>query len=71
MLPAQSGWPHKQAISILFAIPSQWALQYLALPGGMHEQAALPHFLGFAIVLPSRIHSDVLPYGGTTALDAK
>jgi hypothetical protein len=37
-------------ISVFCATPSQWALQYLALFGGMQVQAAFPHFLGAAIV---------------------
>jgi len=38
-------------ISVLFAIPSQWGLQYFELAGAIQLQAALAHFLGLAIVL--------------------
>jgi len=34
-------------------MPSQWALQYFALSGGMQLQAALAHFLGVLGMIPS------------------
>ena len=52
--PVQSGWPHEQTISVLLAIPSQWALQYFDPSEGMQLQAAFAHFLELAMVLLSR-----------------
>jgi hypothetical protein len=43
-----------QTISVLLAIPSQWALQYFDLSGGTQLQAALAHFLELAMVLLCR-----------------
>jgi hypothetical protein len=42
----QPSWPQVQTISILSAIPSQWALQYFSLFGAGQVQAGLAHFLG-------------------------
>ena len=53
-LPLQSAWPHRHTISIFFAMPSQWGLQYFAFWGGMQEQAAFAHFFALAIVLLCR-----------------
>lgn len=44
-------WPHEQTISVLLAIPSQWALQYFELPSAGQLQAALAHFLELAMIL--------------------
>ena len=49
MWPVQPGCPHEQEISILLAIPSQWALQYLEPSEAGQLQAAFAHFLEFAI----------------------
>ena len=48
-LPPQSECPQRQTISVLFPIPSQWGLQYLAFLGGMQLQAAFAHFFAGAI----------------------
>lgn len=69
-LPAQSAWPQRHTISILFPIPSQCGLQYFALLGGIQLQAAFAHFLGLAIVLlclSRRRHSEP----GISKYDAK
>ena len=49
--PEQLEWPQVQTISVLLAIPSQWALQYFELPSAGQLQAALAHFLELAMVL--------------------
>jgi hypothetical protein len=49
ILPPQSAWPHRQLISLLFPMPSQWALQYFDFSGAGQVQAAFAHFLGLAI----------------------
>ena len=51
MCPEQLVCPHVQTISVLLAIPSQWALQYFELPSAGQLQAAFAHFLELAIVL--------------------
>jgi hypothetical protein len=48
--PEQLVWPQVQTISVLSAIPSQWALQYFEPLGAMQLQAAFAHFLELAIV---------------------
>lgn len=54
-MPPQSAWPHKQLISLLFPMPSQWALQYFPFSGAGQVQAAFAHFFGvLAIVLLRR-----------------
>ena len=50
--PSQFVWPHLQTISVLSAMPSQWALQYFALSGGMQLHAAFAHFLGVLAMMP-------------------
>ena len=47
----QPEWPQLHMISTFWATPSQWALQYLALLGGMQLQAAFAHFLGAAAMV--------------------
>jgi len=49
--PVQPGWPQEQTISILLAIPSQWALQYFDPSEGVQLHAAFAHFLELAMVL--------------------
>jgi hypothetical protein len=52
-LPSQLEWPHLHVISVLSAMPSQWALQYFAFSGGMQLHAAFAHFLGvLAMISP-------------------
>jgi hypothetical protein len=46
----QPSWPQVQTISVLSSIPSQWALQYFSLLGGMQLQAGFAHFLELAII---------------------
>jgi hypothetical protein len=53
LAPSQFEWPHLHTISVLSAIPSQWALQYFPLSGGMQLQAALAHFFGVLDMMPS------------------
>lgn len=59
----QGEWPQVQTISTLSATPSQWALQYFSLLGGMQLQAAFAHFfvLGIASLPASTTvdHSDL------------
>jgi len=51
----QPSWPQVQTISILLAIPSQWALQYFSFSGAVQLQAEFAHFLGvLAIDSPQR-----------------
>jgi hypothetical protein len=45
------GWPQVQTISVLLAIPSQWALQYFEPSDVVQLQAAFAHFLELAIIL--------------------
>jgi hypothetical protein len=45
----QPSWPQVHIISVLLAMPSQWALQYFCFSGGMQLQAALAHFFVFAM----------------------
>ena len=49
--PVQPGWPQEQTISILLAIPSQWALQYFDPSEGVQLHAAFAHFFELAMVL--------------------
>jgi hypothetical protein len=49
--PAHPAWPQRQTISILFAIPSQCALQYLLFSDAGQLQAAFAHFFGLSISL--------------------
>jgi len=53
-------WPQVQTISILFAIPSQWALQYFSFVGAGQLQAEFAHFLGVLAISPPQ-HRDGSP----------
>jgi hypothetical protein len=48
----QPSWPQVQTISILSAIPSQWALQYFSLFIAVQVQAGFAHFLGVVAIRP-------------------
>jgi hypothetical protein len=48
----QPSWPQVQTISILLAIPSQWALQYFSFSGAVQLHAELAHFLGVLAIDP-------------------
>lgn len=41
-----SACPHRQRISILLPMPSQWSLQYFLFSGARQVQAIFAHFLG-------------------------
>lgn len=43
--------PQLQTISVLSAIPSQWALQYFDFSSAIQLQAAFAHFLGVALAI--------------------
>ncbi len=60
--PVQLACPHVHIISVLFAMPSQWALQYFDFSSGTQLHAAFAHFLELAMVLLCRSTS-----GGSTA----
>ena len=45
-LPPHSSCRHKQLISVLLPMPSQWALQYFPFSGAGQVQAAFAHFFG-------------------------
>jgi hypothetical protein len=63
--PEQPACPQEQTISVLLAIPSQWALQYFDPSVVVQLQAAFAHFLELAMVLllgrgaPGRTRSSV------------
>lgn len=68
----QFSCPQRQEISTLSAMPSQWALQYLAFSGAAQVQAALAHFLGVVVAIlfpPSDLNSSPRP--GTANLRAE
>ena len=46
----QPSWPQVHMISVLSAMPSQWALQYFSFSGGTQLQAGFAHFFVPAIV---------------------
>ena len=48
----QPSWPQVQTISVLLAIPSQWALQYFSFSGAVQLQAEFAHFLGVLAIFP-------------------
>ena len=52
--PAQLEWPQLHTISVLLAMPSQWALQYFDFSAAGQLQAAFAHFLELAIILLCR-----------------
>jgi hypothetical protein len=71
MWPEQPSWPQVQTISVLSAIPSQWALQYLDLSAAMQLQAAFAHFLALAMVLLNRPTREIQAASAVDPWDAK
>jgi hypothetical protein len=48
-------------ISVLSAIPSQWALQYFCFSGARQLQAGFAHFLGLGILMTPQYPDSRIP----------